>query len=311
MNKHKSQYLKTRLAPTPSGYLHLGNVLSFAITAAIAQKTGAKILLRIDDLDRNRVNKAYVEDIFETLNFLEIPWHEGPRSYQEYEREWSQVHRMEIYQKALDQLKELNHVFACTCSRSQLAGSESYPGICKHTGFDLGNENTSWRLDTSIKRELIIKTWCNGLIKRELPTVIEDFVVRKKDGYPAYQLSSLVDDVYFDVDLIVRGTDLWPSTLAQHYLASTLNYNAFLNATFHHHPLLMEAGTKKLSKSAGSTSVKYLREQGKRPANVYKAILEIIGVSIECEITNWQELVDEIEKVQFNHEIHEEDTKEH
>src|SRR5579872_3698555 len=67
-------FSKTRLAPTPSGFLHLGNVLSFAITAAIAAKTGAKILLRIDDLDRDRVNRDYVQDIFDTLNFLEIPW---------------------------------------------------------------------------------------------------------------------------------------------------------------------------------------------------------------------------------------------
>src|SRR5579863_6846848 len=105
---------KTRIAPTPSGFLHLGNVLSFAITAAIAEKTGAKILLRIDDLDRDRVNREYVEDIFDTLNFLQIPWDEGPRNYKEYESEYSQLYRMDLYQVALQQLKDSGQVFACT-----------------------------------------------------------------------------------------------------------------------------------------------------------------------------------------------------
>src|SRR5580692_4653347 len=131
-NRH---FNKTRIAPTPSGFLHLGNVLSFAITAAIATKTGAKILLRIDDLDRDRVNKQYVQDIFDTLNFLEIPWDEGPRNYNEYESEYSQLHRMELYQAALQQLKNSGQVFACTCSRADVRRNNAddiYPGTCRN-----------------------------------------------------------------------------------------------------------------------------------------------------------------------------------
>src|ERR1035437_9153412 len=94
-------FKRTRIAPTPSGYLHLGNILSFAITAALARKTNAKVLLRIDDFDLERTNKLYVQDIFDTLNFLEIPWDEGPRNMKQYEQEFSQVHRMEMYKKAL------------------------------------------------------------------------------------------------------------------------------------------------------------------------------------------------------------------
>src|SRR5882757_2581728 len=90
-------FRKTRIAPTPSGFLHLGNVLSFAITVALARKKGAKILLRIDDLDRERVEGRFVEDIFETLHFLEIPWDEGPGDLHEYETRFSQVHRMDVY----------------------------------------------------------------------------------------------------------------------------------------------------------------------------------------------------------------------
>ena len=74
-------FKKTRIAPTPSGYLHLGNVLSFALTAGLARQTGAGILLRIDDLDKGRVSKDYIDDIFDTLHFLRIPWNEGPRTF--------------------------------------------------------------------------------------------------------------------------------------------------------------------------------------------------------------------------------------
>jgi glutamyl/glutaminyl-tRNA synthetase len=102
----EQQFNKTRIAPTPSGFLHLGNALSFELTASLAQKTGAKILLRIDDLDRERTNPPYVQDIFDTLNFLNIKWDEGPKDIIEYENSWSQIHRIGLYQNALEQLKQ-------------------------------------------------------------------------------------------------------------------------------------------------------------------------------------------------------------
>ena len=106
---------KTRIAPTPSGYLHVGNVLSFAVTALLAQKSGAKTLLRIDDLDQPRVNKLYLQEIFDTLNFLEIPWDEGPRNLKEFDSDYSQLHRMPLYMQALKQLADEKLVFACSC----------------------------------------------------------------------------------------------------------------------------------------------------------------------------------------------------
>src|SRR5579872_4577988 len=113
-------YRKTRIAPTPSGFLHVGNILSFSLTAAMARDNGASILLRIDDLDRERANPEYVEDIFETLHFLDIPWDEGPAAATDFERHYSQLYRMALYEKALARLKAANAVFACACSRAQL-----------------------------------------------------------------------------------------------------------------------------------------------------------------------------------------------
>jgi glutamyl-tRNA synthetase len=116
------------------------------------------------------------------------------------------------------------------------------------------------------------------------------FVVRKKDGYPAYQLTSVLDDIYFGADLIVRGQDLWASTLAQHYLSINMNAGTFRDITFFHHPLLMASGDKKLSKSAGDTSINYLRSQGKKPADIYSAIAGMLG-SYE-PVKTWGELAE-------------------
>jgi len=276
-----THFTKTRIAPTPSGYLHLGNVLSFALTAALARKAGAKILLRIDDLDQARVNDDYVQDIFDTLNFLGIPWDEGPRDVEDYKANWSQLHRMDLYHEALQQLEDQRDVFACRCSRSQLQGN-TYPGNCRNRSIPLDSPDTAWRLYTD-ERTVTIKTLNNDLVNAPLPAEMKDFVVKKKDGYPAYQLTSILDDIHFDVDFVVRGADLYPSTIAQHYLADVLDHSSFKNITFYHHPLLMEKGDKKLSKSTGATSVKYLREQGKSVGDVYAEIGRMMAVEGELQ----------------------------
>ncbi|HAL81937.1 MAG TPA: tRNA glutamyl-Q synthetase [Mucilaginibacter sp.] len=279
-------YNKTRLAPTPSGFLHPGNVLSFAITAVLARKTGAKILLRVDDLDQARVNKLYVQDIFDTLNFLDIPWDEGPRNVNEFEDSYSQKHRMALYNEALQRLADEEKVFACTCSRSQLQNYHSCN--CFNEKIPLDTKNASWRLITNNHPELEVKSYPGKTIRTFLPADMKNFIVKKKDGFPAYQLTSVVDDLFYGVDLIVRGEDLWPSTLAQHVLASALGGNNFNDITFYHHQLLMDAEGKKLSKSAGALSIKYLRESGKTPADIFGFIAAMAG--IEETADNWEQL---------------------
>lgn len=274
------RFTKTRIAPTPSGYLHLGNALSFALTAALARKTGAKILLRIDDLDQARVNMDYVQDIFDTLNFLNIPWDEGPRNLEEYKNGWSQMLRMEQYKTALQELADQREVFACRCSRSQLQGN-IYPGTCRNKSIPLDTPDTAWRLYTD-DRKLTIKT-LNGTEQIRLPDSMKDFIIKKKDDHPAYQLASVIDDLHFGIDLVVRGVDLYPSTIAQHYLADVLGFANFKNITFYHHPLLMEDGSKKLSKSAGATSTKYLREQGKTTEDIYRSIGGLVKTNITLQ----------------------------
>lgn len=270
--------LKTRIAPTPSGYLHLGNVFSFVLTVALAEKNGARILLRIDDMDRERVRPEYIQDIFDTLHFLELPWHEGPQDAATFEREYSQLHRMPLYREALQQLKDGGHIFACNCSRSMLAQhtAGTYNGACLDKQLDPDTPNLAWRLRTDTNT-LIPLQELNGPTRASLPQDQQYFVVRKRDGYPAYQLSSLVDDTFFGVDLVVRGQDLYPSTLAQLYLAQVLGLQEFEQNIFYHHGLLASSAGAKLSKSAGATSVRYLRKEGKKPSDIYAAIGHMLG----------------------------------
>jgi glutamyl/glutaminyl-tRNA synthetase len=285
-------YNKTRIAPTPSGFLHLGNVLSFAITATLARQSSAKILLRIDDLDRPRVNNEYLQDIFDTLNFLEIPWDEGPRNVQEFEESYSQQHRMPLYQEVLQQLHNTGLVFACTCSRKQLHNNEANCTCFSHK-IPLSTKNASWRLSfTNNNSKLEVKSSSGQIIYAALPAEMHHFVVKKKDSFPSYQLTSLVDDLFYGIDLVVRGEDLWPSTLAQHQLAQALENNRFGDITFYHHPLLLETSGQKLSKSAGSTSVHYLRQDGKTPAAIYTMIAEMLGIN--RPVHNWQQLAEAV-----------------
>jgi glutamyl/glutaminyl-tRNA synthetase len=304
--QNKQSFIKTRIAPTPSGYLHLGNVLSFALTAALARQTGAGILLRIDDLDRGRVSKDYVEDIFDTLSFLGIPWDEGPRNLGEYERAYTQLCRMELYGEALLQLREEGKLFACTCSRTQVLRDSpdgGYAGRCRDKGISLDTERCNWRIRTEAAGEIGVKGVAgagdkavNGIVgtaggeevRAVLPVEMTDFVVRKRDGYPAYQLTSVIDDLHYGIDLVVRGKDLWESTLAQQFLARELGQATFGEIQFYHHLLVLDSGSEKLSKSAGSTSVRWLRGQGGQAAEVYTMIVRMLGMDFQAG--SWEEL---------------------
>jgi glutamyl/glutaminyl-tRNA synthetase len=275
-------YRRTRIAPTPSGFLHIGNVASFVLTVGLARRYGASVLLRIDDLDRQRMRREFVDDIFETLQFLGIPWDEGPRDTDGFLRSWSQQARRGLYIEALDGLRARGAVFACRCSRSALARvapDGAYPGTCLPLGLPLdGGEGHSWRV-LPVSDTRIPVTDPRGVSETHpLPPGMRSFVVRKRDGEASYQLASLVDDLHFEVDLVVRGMDLLGSTLAQLQLAGLLPENGFGRTAFVHHPLLSDERGEKLSKSAGSTSIRQLRREGLDRASVFKRLSSVLGM---------------------------------
>ena len=259
--------IRTRIAPTPSGYLHMGNAFNFLLTEAIARRGGGTIRLRIDDLDAPRVRDAYIADLFESLGWLGIKWEEGPADAAEQAALFTQRLRMQDYNGMLQALRDTGLVFACNCSRKALQQSSpdgQYSGACLDKGLPLDSSDLAWRIRTPAEEVVMFNDALLGRQEHRLWTAQRHFIIRRRDGLPAYQVASLSDDARFGINTIVRGEDLLSSTIAQLYLAGLLGLERFTGAVFYHHPLLRDAQGEKLSKSAGSTSLRALRNSKMR-----------------------------------------------
>ncbi len=254
--------------------------------------TGAGLLLRIDDLDSNRTRPAYVRDIFNTLNFLNIHWQEGPGGADDLTGIYSQQLRLSLYMAALDQLRLTGDLFACTCPRSVLDAAGGYPGTCRNKNISLNAAGVSWRLKADSSEPLTIHNFTGGVLNYNLPASMTDFIVRKKDGFPSYQLTSVVDDVFFGVDLIIRGEDLLPSTLAQLLLAKRLGYDDFQKNSFLFHSLIRDNRGRKLSKSAGDLSLASLIRNGAGTEEIYRLIGNAAG--LDGELNSWESLAGQL-----------------
>lgn len=250
---------RTRIAPTPSGYLHAGNAVGFLITAKLAVEQWATLRLRIDDLDAERARPEYIEDIFRSLDWLGIQWAEGPSDARDHEVHWSQELRIPRYNELLNALAADGHLYACTCSRR-----EAITCTCREQRIPLDTAGSSWRLRVPDSCPVGILGWKERTTV-DLAGLMHDPVLRQRNGRPAYQIASLADDVDHGTTFIVRGADLLPSTACQLYLANLLDLRAFTEVRFLHHPLITDAQGNKLSKSEGASSLKAMREAGVFP----------------------------------------------
>lgn len=247
----------TRIAPTPSGYLHAGNAIGFLITARLAKEQNASLRLRIDDLDAERARPEYVNDIFESLSWLRIQCSEGPAHAADHEASWSQDGRTPRYHELLAKLATDHHLYACMCSRRELPAC-----TCCDRDIALDADGVTWRLRVPDTCPVDIVGWKNNT-RVDLAALMHDPVLRQRNGRPAYQIASLADDVDHGITFIVRGADLLPSTACQLYLARLLHLDAFARIRFLHHPLVTDAAGNKLSKSEGAASLKAMRELGR------------------------------------------------
>ena len=270
---------KTRLAPTPSGFLHLGNVASFVLTYLLAKTQDWQLLLRMDDLDQARYRPAYAEDVLTVLATLGLEVDEGPSTVAELELEWSQRHRQPLYQEALAKLVEEQAVFACHCSRkdiqvAQKQGKRGYPGTCREAWHPLA-PGVPWRLKTS-RAAVKLPSAFGKDSKALFPAELQHFVVKRRDDLPAYQLTSVVDDLHFGVNRLVRGRDLWSSSLAQWRLMGFLKAKR-PSWLFCHHPLLTGPDQEKLSKSQKAPSFWNLWDRPSGREAFWKAIAHFLG----------------------------------
>lgn len=247
----------------------MGNGASFLLTAELARNTGAELMLRIDDLDAERARPEFVDDIFETLQWLGIKWTVGARDRMDHQRNWSQQRRIPQHQAFLDELRTGGHVYACACARPQQKDCS-----CRNGTQDLEAPEAAWRLRVPEQCPVEIVEWGGARRKLDLARLLPDPVVRQRSvggapGRPAYQVASLSDDLQFGVDLVVRGEDLLPSTACQVYMAGLLGRDTFRQATFLHHDLIGDERGGKLSKSKGAGSLKEWRDAGEGPELVY------------------------------------------
>jgi glutamyl-tRNA synthetase len=198
---------------------------------------------------------------------------------------------MPLYREALRHLEETGAVFACSCSRSKLAATSAdgaYPGTCLMRNIPLDTPGVSWRLKTAADDRIMVHDLVKGRTEFPLPASMRHVVVRKKDGDPSYQLASVIDDIQYGVDLVVRGDDLFESTLAQVFLSRHLPANAFSDTVFFHHPLLQDPKGRKLSKSEGDTAARYFRERGGSPRAIFAAVSA--ALSMPGAASTWEEL---------------------
>lgn len=298
-----TQALHSRIAPTPSGYLHIGNAFSFLYTFLMVAKSAhlsSTLRLRIDDADTTRSRKEYLEDIFYSLDWLGIQFSDGPSSVEDFHRHYSQQLRFGLYHEAIDKLRQVpNLIYACECSRSQIKKHSSnglYPMTCRSKSLNFHQDNVAWRIHVPNK-EVEFYDIQAGTISIPLAQQMGDFVIRRKDGLPAYQIASLVDDLTDGINFIVRGQDLLDSTAAQVFLANQLAASKFSNIRFCHHPLILEKEHQKLSKSHQSLSLKDLRKQWPNALRIHQLFAKLIG--IPNKITHLNELIE-----YFNPEKH-------
>ncbi|MBK9512469.1 MAG: hypothetical protein IPO05_02320 [Flavobacteriales bacterium] len=274
---HTGKGPATRLAPTPSGFLHAGNAISFLLTHFLASRIGATMVLRIDDLDQERTRPAFVEDIFEGLHWLGIDWQRGPTCASDHFLNFSQSLRLARYNAVVEDLIRHQAVFACTCSRPQTrpmgTGSICIRG-CEANELEGVRLSASLRLRVPPACMVRIPTWRGEDRVVDLHAAMGEPVIRQRPGpsvlgRPSYQIASLADDIDMGITHIVRGVDLLPSTACQLHIAGMLGMGGFLGIRFVHHELILDPQGGKLSKSAGSASLKAVRERNEGPEALF------------------------------------------
>lgn len=255
----------TRFAPSPTGRLHLGHAFSAALGHEWARQGGGRFLLRIEDLDQGRSRPEFVDGIYEDVRWLGLNWAEPVLV---------QSHRTEAYAEALDRLRERGLVYACFCTRADIAQSltaphgdaaTSYPGTCRPLPDDPERRATTphcWRLDSAkALQRAPLPTWreADGQSFQSKAADFGDAILARKDAPASYHLSCVVDDAASGVTTVVRGADLRPSTPIQRLLQSLLGLR---EPNYLHHPLITYEDGRRLAKRDLPPTLAAIREAG-------------------------------------------------
>lgn len=276
-----------RLAPSPTGQLHLGHARTFWAAQQRARFHGGTLIFRNEDLDRARCKQEFVTAMFDDLRWFGFDWQEGPDCGGQF-APYNQSERMSFYRASLDQLRATGLIYPCTCSRKDIAAAAHaphaedddepiYAGTCRNKCDEL--RVTS---DVEQTRTVTPPATRNPSLRFRVPdgeTIsftdnnlgpqsfvagkdFGDFVIWRPDDVPAYQLACVVDDAAMQISEVVRGADLLASTARQILLYRTLGLCV---PGFFHCPLMTDDAGVRLAKRHDSLSLRKLREQGETP----------------------------------------------
>jgi glutamyl-tRNA synthetase len=282
-----------RYAPSPTGPLHLGNVRTGLASWVHARRAGAAFVLRIEDVDEARAVPGSAEQILDDLRWLGLDWDEGPDVGGPL-GPYTQSERVGLYEEARARLVEAGLAYPCWCSRREVReraaalraegvalGRGVYPGTCR--GLDESGRAARaaerglepvWRFRVGA-REVVARDERLGELAQRLGDEVGDVIIKRRDGFFAYQLAVVVDDALMGITDVVRGEDLWDSTPRQIALHEALGFAP--PERWRHEPLMLGEDGRKLSKRDGSRSLGELRAEGATPEEVVGRLAASLG----------------------------------
>jgi len=264
-----------RIAPSPTGYLHLGHASTFWTAFERAREHGGTLIFRNEDLDAQRCQAHFAAAMVEDLRWFGIEWQEGPDVGGAF-GPYAQSQRREFYLEAWRKLLRGGWIYPCTCSRRELAMAASaphddndepiYPGTCRERQLraeaPLG---VNWRFRVPDGEAIPFEDRCMGRQSFAAGRDFGDFLVWRRDDVPSYQLAVVVDDAAMEVSEVVRGADLLRSTARQILLQRALGV---ATPGYYHCPLLTDQNGMRLAKRHDALSLRRLREQGRSAAEL-------------------------------------------
>lgn len=261
-----------RIAPSPTGYLHLGHARTFWTAFERARAQRGELVFRNEDLDAARCRAQYAAAMLEDLRWYGIEWQEGPDVGGPY-APYAQSQRREFYLAAWRRLRAGGWIYPCTCSRRELAEAASaphddhdepiYPGTCRGKKLSAtAPGGVNWRFRVPDGERIAFRDGALGEQSFEAGKDFGDFVIWRRDDVPAYQLAVVVDDAAMRITEVVRGADLLRSTARQVLLQRALGV---ATPEYFHCALLCDEQGERLAKRHDALSLRTLRAQGKTP----------------------------------------------
>ena len=288
--------VRVRFAPSPTGRLHLGSIRTALFNFVFAKNQKGVFILRIEDTDKERSKKEFVDDIIESLKWLKLDPDEGPIFQSE---------RIEIYRKVIEELLDKGKAYRCFCSKEELETKRQmqitkgepprYDGTCSKLSKEEINEKlskgTPYVIRLKVPEQIItFKDFLRGDIKYDL-RLIGDFIIAKSETEPLFHLATPVDDYYQGITHIIRGAEHIPNTPKQILIFKAMNWKIPVYA---HIPLILGEGGGKLSKRHGAKSVLEYREEGFLPEAIINFLI-LLGwhPKGDKEIISMKEIIEE------------------